>query len=175
MKIKRQYIFIGIPILFIIAIGACLIHAICVPNIRIAASATEYLPKNTTNVCGFEKTFYGIAAQEFDAPCEDFLVWCKNDNWHIEKIVDKEIILDRYIALFYNTGTPLPEKIKNEIDQKLKGDFLHITKREEIFKKIISVLNETIKAECKGNKNDPIYKDFFTASDYAIKILEIEN
>jgi hypothetical protein len=67
------------------------------------------------------------------------------------------------------------EKIKIEVDSKLKRDFLHISKREELLRKVTSILNDNIKSECNGNKSDPIYKDFFTSSDFAINLLEIEN
>lgn len=67
------------------------------------------------------------------------------------------------------------EKIKNEVDSKLKGEFLNESKRMDLLKKMTLTLNDTIKSECNGNKSDPVYKDFFTSSDVAINLLEIEN
>lgn len=60
--------------------------------------------------------------------------------------------------------------IKN-VNSKINGDFLHISKRREVIQSVVSALN-SIKAECNGNVNDTVYKEFLKASDVAINILE---
>jgi len=81
----------------------------------------------------------------------------------------------KLISAYGKIDATIFEKIKNEVDSKLKGEFLNQSKRMEILKKVTSILNENIKSECNGNKSNPIYIDFFTSSDVAINLLEIEN
>ena len=57
------------------------------------------------------------------------------------------------------------------VTSKINGEFLHITRRGELIHNVVSAINN-IKAECNGNVNDKIYKEFLTASDIAINILE---
>ena len=63
------------------------------------------------------------------------------------------------------------EALKKEVEIKLKGEFLHITKREELKRKIIETV-DAFKVSRGGSLTDPIYVAFRDAGKQAVSILK---
>ena len=64
------------------------------------------------------------------------------------------------------------DEIKEAVIEKLKGDYLHITKRAELEAAIKKEVNEVIFPECKNNPSDPTFIKFREAANEATQLLK---
>ncbi|MCO5247710.1 MAG: tubulin-like doman-containing protein [Chitinophagales bacterium] len=62
--------------------------------------------------------------------------------------------------------------IKSEVQDKLRGEFLHISQRTELQKQIVNDVKEIVLPECKNNTNDSTYIRFYNAVKKSIEILK---
>lgn len=65
------------------------------------------------------------------------------------------------------------EELKKSVLEKMKGDYLNVTKRKELLPVIQELVGKTILAECGGNSGTTEYRGFEKAGEAAMDILEI--
>lgn len=65
------------------------------------------------------------------------------------------------------------EELKKSVLEKMKGDYLNVTKRKELLPVIQELVGKTILAECGGNSGTVEYRGFEKAGETAMDILEI--
>ncbi len=68
-----------------------------------------------------------------------------------------------YLGQDFDNGENFAEKILPKIDNKLKGDFLHIEKRKELITLISGNIIPKVMNECNGNASDNSYKMIYDA------------
>ena len=78
-------------------------------------------------------------------------------------------IIDSMATL--SEGENLCGEIRADVQTQLAGDYLHVTKREELKSALVKLTKEVILPECKNNPGDPVFIKFKEGTTEAIKIL----
>ena len=65
------------------------------------------------------------------------------------------------------------EIIRSKVQDLLDNEYLHVEQQTALKKRVVSEV-ETVKAERKGDINDPIYNRFLEAGKRAVKIVARE-